>query len=51
MRERIKIKVRIEELRKRYENLQRICNSGARISPKTVENYARQIEKLQSYLD
>jgi len=45
------IKARIEELRKRFENLQRTCNSWASVSPETLENYAREIERLQGELN
>ena len=51
MQEQTQIKERIEELRKRYKNLQRACNYWTRISPETIENYSRKIESLQSQLN
>lgn len=51
MQEQTEIKAKIEELRKRYEKLQRNCNSWARISPETTESYAKEIESLQAQLN
>lgn len=50
MQEQTEIKTRIEELRQRFENLQRNCHSWARISPETIESYAKEIENLQAQL-
>lgn len=44
------IKARIAELKARYARLERACSFGARISPRTTESYAREIEALQNQM-
>lgn len=45
------IKVKIAELQKRFAILKAQCSFGARVSRETIENYAREIEALQTQLN
>tara|TARA_Y100000310_G_scaffold325742_1_gene389704 strand:- start:4237 stop:4395 length:159 start_codon:yes stop_codon:yes gene_type:complete len=50
-KEQTEVRAKIAELRERHAKVQALCSFGARLSPETTAEYAREIQSLEAQLN